>query len=226
LKKALPLVLGLFVAMAFFAGSRDEAHAEWGWESVGLNSLPLNLLSNAPAHIDLQTCDDGAAATWSKSKLTFSIENSSGIDLATVKSVRAGVLSWNNAGAPYTLTETNSNADISIEIVPVIGLLRLGGANVECSTGASGIQSVEIKIGVSTLTPASIQNIAAHETGHALGLDHARVGQGKVDLMADNISLLAGLTTVVCPSNLDIAALKSESDTSMALNKWSAPRTC
>jgi hypothetical protein len=227
LKKSIPLAVAVVIGLAFFASSGSDAHAEWGWESIGLGSLPINLINPNTATIELQKCDDGAAATWKKTSLTFSIRSASGINLNTVNAVRTGVLEWNRVGAPYKLTETNGAADISIEVVPVIGLTRLGGANVTCSTGAAGIQSVDVKIGVSTLTPVSIQNITAHETGHALGLGHAKVGGLRSDLMAENFSVLTGLLKPACPSSLDVAALKAKTATySMTATSWSSPKAC
>src|SRR5262245_26883358 len=124
--------LALVGSAAFF--SAGVAHADWDWDGIGTGSVGLVRPTNA-ASVELQKCDDGKVATWKKSRLTYSISNSLGLDLYLVDSVRSGVQVWNNVASPYSLTEVRSGGDITIEVVPLVGLTKLGGANVICKKG-------------------------------------------------------------------------------------------
>ncbi|MCS7116147.1 MAG: matrixin family metalloprotease [Nitrososphaerota archaeon] len=66
------------------------------------------------------------------------------------------------------------------------------------------IQSVDIIIGVKGLTLTGIENLVAHEFGHALGLEHSNV---KGDLMYPSFNMEEEKRSVVSPSTLNLYSL-------------------
>ena len=202
-------------ALTLFAGT---ASADWGeWQGSGLS---LDLLGT-PA-IDLINCDDGQIAKWGKPALSFRINNLHGLDASTIAGVRAGVVSWNKVGGPYTLVETTSTtADITVNVRKSIGN-GLGYASGVCRKGSTGMEKVTIEIGAQGLGKIGSRNVAAHETGHALGLGHSnRTG----DLMHSNFSIVVSNLKAACASNLDVGALSATREPYTVLF-YSAPLLC
>lgn len=162
--------------------------------------------------IVLLTCNDGSVAKWKKSALTYSITDVSGFSAGVLESVEAGVREWNGLGGPYTLGEFSGagSPDITIELFfKIIPGSIIGAAGINCSTGAAGIQSGSIILGLKGLNDFGIQNVSAHEIGHTLGLGHADTNK---DLMGPRFERKEEGKGIVCPSNLDIDGLNASSE--------------
>ena len=161
--------------------------------------------------LDLLNCDDGGIATWKKSMLTFKIDNAAGDDAKAIDAVRAGVLVWNKANGPYTLSEVVSGkADITITTVEELRTpTTIGNADGVCKKGVNGFSTMSISLKLDKLPLIGVKNLAAHETGHALGLGHSdRTG----DLMSPSYEKFIDGLLSVCPSNLDVQGLTSKQD--------------
>jgi len=63
--------------------------------------------------------------------------------------------------------------------------------------------SVDISLGVKGLSSNGVQNLAAHEVGHGLGLLHADLNK---DLMGPSLDAKER-KNATCPSNLDIGGI-------------------
>ena len=177
--------------------------------------------------IDLIVCDDNTSiAKWRdgavlQSVVTYNITgNFPGLKNNVVPAVQTGVKEWEiTAGAdpvsPYDLVRVVGNADVSIRLVKTIapGTI-LGFADVDCP-GPSGIQGVEIVLGIKGLKVNGIKNLAAHEFGHALGDGHSDRND---DLMGPSLDHTER-KNLLCVSNLDIEALEQEA-TTYAVTDW------
>jgi matrixin len=177
---------------------------------VGLIVLPsLNAHAVNSRSIDLITCDNGDIAKWNKSTLKYFIDNSANAKPAVVDAIRNGVEEWNNIGqSEYTLSETTtkSKADVTINTVLRISpRFVLGATDVSCASDVRGIMHATMFVRTKGLSPTIIQNIAAHETGHALGLGHSELNQ---DLMFPSFDRQE-VVNLVCPSNLDAGGLSA-----------------
>jgi hypothetical protein len=179
---------------------------------VGLIVLPsLNVHAVSSNSIDLVTCNNGDIAKWDKSNLKYFIDNSANAKSSVIDAIRKGVEEWNDAGqSKYTLSETNtiSKADITINTVLRISpRFVLGATDVNCASDVKGITHATMFVRTKGLSLTIIQNIAAHETGHALGLGHSKLSQ---DLMFPSFDRQEVLN-LVCPSNLDVGGLTASS---------------
>jgi len=171
---------------------------------------------NASASIDLIHCNDGEIATWNTTntnQVTFQIVDVSGVGNDVIEEVRAGVLEWNIAQGVqevYDLVGVGGGADITIELFfKIVPGNILGAAGVSCLNGGDGIQSASIILGVKGLNSIGVQNVAAHEVGHTLGLGHS---DKKGDLMDPRFERKEEGKRLVCPSNLDVEGLTAISD--------------
>jgi len=199
----LRVIFASLIASAILTASSAYA----GWDDEGKGGL-LQATSPLGGSINLWNCDDGAIAKWNHSNLTFKIVNSAGAQKQAVESLRAGVLEWNRVKGPYALSEvTSGKADITISIVATLGSPdRLGTAYSQCVSGRTGTQWAKIEVVLTGLPAAGIQNLGAHETGHALGLGHSdQTG----DLMDPHYQKFVDGAVLICPSNLDVGALKA-----------------
>jgi len=109
--------------------------------------------------------------------------------------------------ASFTFNPTSDKtADIMITLKQNTGVI-LGSADVDSEGDV--IRRVSIKLATENamglpLDAADVQNIAAHELGHALGLGHANV---EADLMHSSYDLVE-TGSVNAPSTLDLEAIK------------------
>jgi len=187
------------------------------------------------ATIDLIVCDDDLSiAKWRtddpndadglRDVITYRIDNVSGVKNSVLNAIRAGAEEWNTTTDVYTLQETTGTADITIKVFfKIVPGFILGFAAVNCpdengeAAGGSeaGIQSVDISLGVKGLKNTGVQNLAAHELGHALGDLHA---DQDGDLMFASFDK-EERKSIFCPSNLDVGALPVEA-TSFTVDDW------
>jgi hypothetical protein len=102
---------------------------------------------------------------------------------------------------------TGSTYDVTItyyyKITPgyILGSTSLSFKQVD---GGYAIQSVDIVLGVKGLSIIGIENLVAHEFGHALGLEHSNK---KGDLMYPSFDVTEEKKSVVPPSTLNLYAL-------------------
>ena len=171
------------------------------------------------ASITLVGCADGGNAKWRtisqfedinndglKDFLTFRIINEAGISDAMIERVRIGIKSWQVSGV-HQFQEVTSLEDIPVHILDSLpgGNDVIGLATTDCENSSIAPTFSRIEI-LSSLSFILIENVARHEIGHIIGLGHSNVPS---DLLFPTIS--AQINKVVCPSNLDILALTSES---------------
>jgi hypothetical protein len=198
-----------------------------------------------PIQCNYSTPGDGTNARWLnpdgslKTTLTYKIvKDAVQIKDKQVQAVVNGVEEWNEQ-SPYTLqrVDSSSNADIVISLKSRIGSSGSASGGIPDTRTASGLASNSftssniigcyISGGQETIalngrfTSASdytgLQNVAAHETGHILGLGHANYSG---DLMYGNkpgspsstgspYEVASTISRVICPSNLDTEALNT-----------------
>jgi len=180
--------------------------------------------------IELIVCDDGSSiAKWRttnpadsdglQNQITYKIVDVAGVSNSVIADVRAGVEEWNAVDAndnsvldsPYELVEVTSGAaDITIELFfKIVPGFILGAADVDCAD-ENGITSVSISLGIKGLKSNGIQNLAAHEVGHGIGLGHTINVNN--DLMSPSLDAKERKNQI-CPSNLDVDALDAETST-------------
>jgi hypothetical protein len=203
-------LVGVLVAALLIASLASvSAHHRPGHDS-GPPSPP----SGGNVFIDLTNCDDNSIAKWKDSTLTFRIDNASGAGEDVIQAVREGALRWNAVPNPYSLAETTGSADIVIGVYnKVVPGYILGFTVLTCSSGSTGIQSVEIALGVKGLSLTGVENLTAHEVGHGLGLGHTdSLADSMGDLMGARFKQKEEGKQKVCPSNLDTDGLNSSSD--------------
>lgn len=215
-------VLGLTVvtvsilALSVFASAEiPQAFAHHRpWHDNGPSSEPSG---DIIASIKLITCD-GAIAKWDSNTVSYKIINKAGLKQSEIDAVEAGVLDWNNLNPLIILVKTsNGEADITISVYKKItpGYI-LGFAVVTCDNDTDGIESVEISLGVKGLSSNGVQNLAAHEVGHGLGLGHADLNK---DLMGPSLDAKERKKPI-CPSNLDIGGILETTDNPYEVTDW------
>ncbi len=177
--------------------------------SLVVLAVPVSAVSGS---IGLQACG-GKAATWSKTTVTVRIDNIAGLGSSQVAAVAAAIQEWNNALANGVFTSyqlgqiLSGTADIVIQLYyKVTPGYILGYASITCGSGNS-IASALVVLGLKGLTLIGVQNLAAHELGHALGLGHANVSS---DLLYPSFDK-SERKIIFCPSNLDVGAIKAAS---------------
>jgi hypothetical protein len=215
-------VLGLTVitvsilALSVFASAEiPQAFAHHrSWHDNGPISEPSG---DIKASINLITCDDDAIAKWKSPAVTYQIINKAGLKQSEIDAVEAGVLDWNDLGSSVTLGVTASDADITISVYKkIVPGNILGFAVVTCDNGTDGIESVEISLGVRGLSSNGVQNLAAHEVGHGLGLGHADLNK---DLMGPSLDAKER-KKATCPSNLDIEGIAETTENPYEVLDW------
>ena len=185
--------------------------------------------------IELIVCDDETSiAKWKETdpadsdglqdQIFYKIVDVAGVRDSVIADVRAGVEKWNTVDAnddsvldsPYQLVETSGDADITIELFFKItpGFI-LGAATVNCAD-ENGITSVSISLGIKGLKSNGIQNLAAHEVGHGIGLGHTINVNN--DLMSPSLEAKERKNQI-CPSNLDVDAL-DEGTSTYSVTVW------
>jgi len=179
---------------------------------------------SSDATIELIDCDE--AVRWG-SVITYRVINRSGEKQSTINAVIAGVENWNDVkeqndpDSPYTLNKVSENddsADITIEVFKKITPGYILGFAQVCDP-ANGLvvgEKVAISLGIKGLKSDGIENLAAHEVGHGLGLGHTTVNND--DLMAASLDAKER-KNLICPSNLDIEAL-SETSSPYMISDW------
>jgi hypothetical protein len=204
-------LVGVLIAALFVGGVASvSAHHRPG-HSNGPPSPP----AEGNVFIDLINCDDNSIAKWNgSSTLTFRIDNASGAGNGVIQAVRDGTLRWNAVPNPYSLAETTGSADIVISVYnKVVPGYILGFAAVTCTSGSTGIESVEIALGVKGLSVTGVENLTAHEVGHGLGLGHTdSLAESMGDLMGAGFEQREEGKQKFCPSNLDTGGLTSSAD--------------
>lgn len=104
-------------------------------------------------------------------------------------------------------TQLKGSADVTItyyyKIVPgyILGYASLSFKQIG---EHYAIQSVDIALGVKGLSTTGVENLVAHEFGHALGLEHSNE---KGDLMYSSFDMKEEKKNVVPPSTLNLYAL-------------------
>jgi len=197
-------VVSLFIIAAGVANANRP-------DENGIHDPPHGDDSEPPpsgASIDLLNCDNGDIAKWNDGTVTYSIVQGVA-DADDVASVRAGANAWHGFGG-LAVTEVASGGDITIELVgKIVPGSIIGAAGITCASAAVGITSASIVIGVKGLNDFGVQNVAAHEVGHALGLGHADTND---DLMGPRFERKAAGKSIVCISNLDDGGLNETTD--------------
>jgi hypothetical protein len=177
---------------------------------------------------------DGGAAAWDHTTLTILINpNVYSPDSPEVSAGRRAIDHWKasiawfstqdwdrNGEADYPwlnqinfiiyvqgVNATESTYDVTItyyyKITPgyILGSTSLSFEQVD---GGYAIQSVDIVLGVKGLSIIGIENLVAHEFGHALGLEHSNK---KGDLMYPSFDVTEEKKSIIPPSTLNLYAL-------------------
>jgi hypothetical protein len=175
------------------------------------------------AEIRLFQCNNGMNAHWLdedetlKDTITYKIiVTAPRIQEPQIDTVREGVERWD--GFVYNIEEVSADEDADIEVILVIGAQLSGSGGVytyspedtEC-TVYSGFISISMKGALASPSDIiTLEDLAMHEMGHALGLGHTNFEQ---DVM---FTRRAG---EYCPSNLDIDGLTAE-ESRYSIEDW------
>ncbi|MDX2268188.1 MAG: matrixin family metalloprotease [Bryobacter sp.] len=151
---------GMRLPMGEFAKAR-EAVERWAAESVQRAAV---------------SCFKLMGPKWSNAAGTYRLD--AAIPASFPSPVRAAVASWNNAGSKFRFTEDASSQNV-VTLAPISSSTTLAQTQVWYYTSTMSIARFTLTFNSSRTWTTSgaagtfdIEGIAAHELGHALGLDH------------------------------------------------------
>ena len=210
----------LFVLSALdFIGR--EAYRGMLWIASYMNLNP-DSFTGRPSNTNNAAADAKERFTWDHDPITVSIRLDSTADPSAVDLVKAAISDWQtsirgraglaNIPAPsvpfgIVIVGPSSQADIVINLKDRVDL-SLGYTKTYSMFGK--VDHAEIMLptkngGGLPLDKADIQNIAAHEFGHAMGLSHSTSFS---DVMYPDYSVL-GTSSVIHPTSCDLDRLVS-----------------